>query len=44
MKIAIFGKTITPENEVYLHQLVQELKNNQVEVLDCFNAIPFRPM
>lgn len=37
MKIAIFGKTIAPENEVYLHQLVQELKNNQVEVVDCFN-------
>ena len=37
MKIAIFGKTIAPENEGYLKQLVQELKNNQVEVVDCFN-------
>ena len=37
MKIAIFGKTIAPENEGYLHQLVQELENNHVEVVDCFN-------
>ena len=34
MKIAIFGKTIAPENEGYLKQLVQELKNNHVEVVD----------
>ena len=37
MRIAIFGKTIAPENEGYLHQLVNELVDRQVEVLDCFN-------
>ena len=36
MKIAIFGKSIAPENEIYLQQLIQELKDNDVEVLDCF--------
>lgn len=43
MKIAIFGKTIAPENEMYLQQLVQELKYNQVEVLDCFNRRDLLP-
>lgn len=37
MKIAIFGKTIAPENEAYLQQLIRELENNHVEVVDCFN-------
>ena len=37
MKIAIFGKTIAPENEVYLQQLIQELVDNHVEVQDCLN-------
>ena len=36
MKIAIFGKTIAPENEVYVRQLIQELSDNRVEVVDCF--------
>ena len=34
MKIAIFGKTIAPENETYVNQLVQELIDNHVEVVD----------
>ena len=37
MRIAIFGKTIAPENEGYLRQLINELKDNHVEVVDCFN-------
>ena len=37
MKIAIFGKTIAPENEAYLQQLIQELVDNHVEVQDCLN-------
>ena len=37
MKIAIFGKTIAPENEGYLQQLVRELESHQVEVVNCFN-------
>lgn len=36
MKIAIFRKTIAPENEVYMHKLIQELTDNHVEVVDCF--------
>ena len=36
MRIAIFGKTIAPENEVYLKQLIQELVDNHVDVVDCF--------
>lgn len=38
MKIAIFGKTIAPENNGYLRQLIDELVDNQVEVVDCFNC------
>lgn len=37
MRIAIYGKTIAPENEDYLHQLTDVLAQNHVEVLDCFN-------
>ena len=37
MKIAIFRKAIAPENEGYLRQLIQELVDNHVEVVDCFN-------
>ena len=37
MRIAIFGKTIASENEGYLRLLIQELKDNHVEVVDCFN-------
>lgn len=37
MKIAIFGKTIAPENEGYLQQLIKELVDHHVEVVDCFN-------
>ena len=37
MRIAIFGKSIAPENEVYLRQLIKELLDNHVEVLDFFN-------
>ena len=37
MKIAIFGKSIAPENEIYLQQLIQELLDNHVEVQDCLN-------
>lgn len=36
MRIAIFRKTIAPENEVYLQKLIQELTDNHVEVVDCF--------
>ena len=39
MKIAIFGKTIAPENEIYLRQLIQELEDNRVEVIDCFPSV-----
>ncbi len=35
MRIAIFRKTIAPENEVYLQKLIQELTDNHVEVVDC---------
>ena len=34
MRIAIFGKSIAPENEVYLKQLIQELVEHHVEVVD----------
>ena len=37
MKIAIFGKTIPPDKEGYLRQLIQELVDHQVEVVDCMN-------
>ena len=33
MRIALFGKTIAPENEVYLRRLIQKLQDHQVEVL-----------
>ena len=36
MRIAIFRKTIAPENEVYMQKLIQELTDNHVEVVDCF--------
>jgi NAD+ kinase len=36
MRIALFGKTIAPENEIYYRQLLQELVDNHVEVVDCF--------
>ena len=38
MKIAIFGKSIAPENEIYLQQLIQELLDHHVEVQDCLNC------
>lgn len=38
MRIAIFGKTIAPENEVYLNQLFRELNDNHVDVVDCFGS------
>lgn len=37
MKIAIYGKTIAPENEGYMNQLIEELKKNGVEIVTCFN-------
>jgi NAD+ kinase len=33
MRIAIFGKTIAPDNYRYMHQLIQELLDNRVEVM-----------
>ena len=33
MRIAIFGKTIAPENRGYMRQLIQELLDNRVEVM-----------
>ena len=33
MKIALFGKTIAPENGEYLRQLFKELDDNQVEII-----------
>ncbi|MBR6847589.1 MAG: NAD kinase [Bacteroidales bacterium] len=38
MRIAIFRKTIAPENEVYMQKLIQELTDNHVEVVDCFTS------
>ena len=38
MKIAIFGKAIAPENEIYVQQLIQELSENRVEVVDYFGS------
>lgn len=38
MRIAIFGKTIAPENEVYVRQLIQELADHRVEVVDYFGS------
>lgn len=38
MKIAIFGKSIAPENEIYLKQLTQELADNHVDIVDCFGS------
>ena len=35
MRIAIYRKTIAPENEVYMNKLIQELVDNHVEVVDC---------
>lgn len=36
MRIAIYRKTIAPENEVYMNQLLRELADNHVEVVDCY--------
>jgi len=33
MKIALFGKTIAPENGEYMRQLFKELADNQVEII-----------
>ena len=33
MTIALFGKTIAPENGEYMRQLFKELSDNQVEIL-----------
>lgn len=38
MRIAIYKKTIAPENEVYMQKLMRELTDNHVEVVDCFSS------
>ena len=38
MKIAIFGKTIAPENEIYVRQLIRELADHRVVVVDHFGS------
>ena len=35
MRIALFGKTLAPENGEYMKQLFQELADNQVDIVVC---------